>query len=268
MPSLVSLIVSLTHLALGASPALASSLPSSLPAISIGSSTGTSVGTAPIPAPIPDETPVHLGVSLLLGDEAGLDALLARQQDPSSADYHRWLTPEEFGERFGQPAEVYERAAGWLEGAGMMVTRFPNRIFLEAQGSAAQANALLSLRLWTVDARGPAVHVPDQPPTLPASLSDLVLHVSGLDTRGHFKHRLAALAEGALLRTSRDLRPLLQPPTAARGRLLRPGAKAGGARRSGERGQRAEPRGHRVLPAEHLGCRRSLRTGRAAQPAE
>src|SRR5215510_12806159 len=33
--------------------------------------------------------------------QAALEALLREQQDPSSANYHQWLTPEEFGDRFG-----------------------------------------------------------------------------------------------------------------------------------------------------------------------
>src|SRR5947209_12161801 len=36
-----------------------------------------------------------------LAQEADLTAFLAAQQDPSSADYHRWLTPEDYGRRFG-----------------------------------------------------------------------------------------------------------------------------------------------------------------------
>src|SRR4051794_11293899 len=33
--------------------------------------------------------------------EQQLDELLAAQQDPTSPRYHQWLTPEEFGRRFG-----------------------------------------------------------------------------------------------------------------------------------------------------------------------
>src|SRR5262245_8238127 len=33
--------------------------------------------------------------------QADLDALLAAQQDPNSPLYHQWLTPEQFGARFG-----------------------------------------------------------------------------------------------------------------------------------------------------------------------
>src|SRR5579862_7883265 len=33
--------------------------------------------------------------------QAALEQLLASQQDPSSPNYHKWLTPEEFGDQFG-----------------------------------------------------------------------------------------------------------------------------------------------------------------------
>src|SRR5215469_10131107 len=33
--------------------------------------------------------------------QAALDQLLAEQQDPSSANYRNWLTPEQFANRFG-----------------------------------------------------------------------------------------------------------------------------------------------------------------------
>ena len=33
--------------------------------------------------------------------ERTLQALLAAQQDPKSPQYHQWLTPAEYGQRFG-----------------------------------------------------------------------------------------------------------------------------------------------------------------------
>ena len=37
--------------------------------------------------------------------QADLDQLLAEQQDRSSRNYHAWLTPEQFGDRFGAQSE-------------------------------------------------------------------------------------------------------------------------------------------------------------------
>ncbi len=48
--------------------------------------------------------PIH-GMRLILGQTneqaAALEQLLEDQRNPSSPDYQRWLTPEEYGERFG-----------------------------------------------------------------------------------------------------------------------------------------------------------------------
>ena len=33
--------------------------------------------------------------------QKALEDLLARQQDPASPDYHNWLTPEQYADRFG-----------------------------------------------------------------------------------------------------------------------------------------------------------------------
>src|SRR5258708_1749874 len=63
----------------------------------------------PRATPANDQGPVEAsfktaGMALLLKQSAeqqdGIRQLLARQQDPSSPDYHKWLTPEEYGDRF------------------------------------------------------------------------------------------------------------------------------------------------------------------------
>ena len=38
---------------------------------------------------------------LTLSPAGGLDDFLRAQQTPGSPDYHRWLTPEQFAQRFG-----------------------------------------------------------------------------------------------------------------------------------------------------------------------
>src|SRR6476660_3657089 len=41
--------------------------------------------------------------------QADLEALLVRQQQPSSPDYHRWLTPQQFADRFGMSQQDISR---------------------------------------------------------------------------------------------------------------------------------------------------------------
>ena len=46
--------------------------------------------------------------------QAALKQLLAEQQDPSSPNYHKWLTPEQFGQRFGLSSADIVKITRWL----------------------------------------------------------------------------------------------------------------------------------------------------------
>ena len=53
--------------------------------------------------------------------QAELDALVEAQHDPASPLYHQWLTPAEYGERFGASAADVARVTAWLRGHGFTV---------------------------------------------------------------------------------------------------------------------------------------------------
>jgi hypothetical protein len=55
--------------------------------------------------------------------QAALDELLREQQDPRSPKYQKWLSPEEFGLRFGASNPDLDRVAGWLRAKGLEVDR-------------------------------------------------------------------------------------------------------------------------------------------------
>jgi pseudomonalisin len=63
-------------------------------------------------------------VALRGRDPAGLRALLAAQQDRASPAYHRWLTPAEFGARFGPAPHELHRVERWLRDRGCRVKRY------------------------------------------------------------------------------------------------------------------------------------------------
>src|ERR1700690_1186612 len=54
--------------------------------------------------------------------QADLENLLAAQQDPSSPDYHRWLTPEQYADRFGASPDDIAKVTAWLEQHNLHVT--------------------------------------------------------------------------------------------------------------------------------------------------
>src|SRR5262249_16767073 len=71
--------------------------------------------------------------------KADLENLLAQQQDPSSPHYHQWLTPQQFGARFGISAGDVDNIVHWLQSQGMRITGISNgRREIEFAGTAAQ----------------------------------------------------------------------------------------------------------------------------------
>src|SRR5438132_4493178 len=78
---------------------------------------------------VEDEASFDLIVSLKMQNREDLDRLITELHDPSSTHYHEWLTPEQFGERFGPSASDYEQVADWLTARGFEITkRWPSRL--------------------------------------------------------------------------------------------------------------------------------------------
>src|SRR5580693_2506383 len=85
-------------------------------------------------------------ITLLLrpsaAQQTALEQLLAEQQDPTSANYHDWLTPEAYAERFGTSAADLDKIAGWLRSQGFAVRYTARgRDFISFSGTASQAEA-------------------------------------------------------------------------------------------------------------------------------
>src|SRR5580700_1628478 len=53
--------------------------------------------------------------------ESTLQALLDQQHDKSSANYHRWLTPDQFGQQFGPADQDIQAVTSWLQSRGFQV---------------------------------------------------------------------------------------------------------------------------------------------------
>ena len=76
-----------------------------------------------------------------------LDQLLAEQQDRSSRNYHSWLTPEEFGDRFGASPNDAAQVVKWLQSEGLAVDEVSRaRSWIWFSGTAAQMQAALRNR--------------------------------------------------------------------------------------------------------------------------
>ena len=76
--------------------------------------------------------------------QADLERLLAEQQDRSSRNYHAWLTPEQFGDRFGASPNDVAQVVSWLQSEGLVVSATSRaRNWVRFSGTAGQMQTAL-----------------------------------------------------------------------------------------------------------------------------
>ena len=86
--------------------------------------------------------------------QAALEQLLADQHDAASPHFQEWLTPEQFGERFGPAQQDIDAVAGWLQDNGFHVDEIGRgRRTLEFSGTAGQVEHAFQtqMRQYEVD---------------------------------------------------------------------------------------------------------------------
>ena len=114
--------------------------------------------------------------------QADLDALLAAQQERGSPDYHRWLTPEQYGSRFGLSQGDINQVTRWLESAGFHVEGVPaSRNMITFRGTAQQVESALHTEMHRYAVDGKPHFANASEPSIPAALADVVLGFRGLN---------------------------------------------------------------------------------------
>ena len=91
------------------------------------------------------------GVTLVFhpsaAQQADLNNLLAQQQERSSPNYHKWLTPAQFADRFGM-SKRYRPRHTWLESQGFTVTSVANsRNQISFDGTVAQVESVFATEI-------------------------------------------------------------------------------------------------------------------------
>ncbi len=115
------------------------------------------------------------------GREQELRRFVQRQHEPGSAEFHRWLTPAEFGRRFGATDGELAQVTGWLRSHGFSVEPVSagRRLIVFSGTEGAVEDAFhVALRRYAVDG---AVRVGNgDDPQIPAALAGVVRGVLSL----------------------------------------------------------------------------------------
>lgn len=134
---------------------------------------------------------------------AALDGFLREVNDPSSANYHHWLTPQQFAANYGATADRIAVANSWLTSQGLSVESISaggTRIVVS--GFEFQIESAFAVSIHQYQVNGHIFFSNALQPSLPA---DVGLLFAGIDGLANFPTDLGTLANGNSARASTSI---------------------------------------------------------------
>jgi subtilase family serine protease len=119
--------------------------------------------------------------------QADLESLLAAQQNPTSPLFHQWLTPDQFGARFGMAQSDLATVQTWLEQQGFAVDSIGrSRNMIRFSGTAGQVEQAFQTQMHYFNVAGEKHLAPSTELSVPTAIAPVVETVRNLD---NFKPR-------------------------------------------------------------------------------
>jgi hypothetical protein len=113
--------------------------------------------------------------------ESTLQDLLVEQQTTSAANFHKWLTPAQFGQQFGPADADIQAVTSWLASFGFQGIKVSNgRTVIEFSGTAAQVETALHTPIHRYVVNGESHWANANDPQIPDALAPVVSGFSSL----------------------------------------------------------------------------------------
>ena len=146
-------------------------------------------------APVQTQT---ISIILQLRHVHELQEFIAASVNPNSDQYHQFLSVEEFTRQYSPSVADVERVKDALQALGIQVNEvYKNRLVISATGTAAQFNQFLGTEIHNYQEKNISYSKPNRHITIPDSLADVVLTVTGLNTKPHAQPRSHSIAKAS-----------------------------------------------------------------------
>ncbi len=126
---------------------------------------------------------VTLLTSPSASQQRALDKLMVDQQNPSSPNYHKWLTPAQYADRFGLSQNDIDKITTWLKSQGFTVISVGGgRNSIVFSGTAIQIEAAFQTEIHRYKIGGKEHFANATPVKIPAAWAGVVTGVRGLNS--------------------------------------------------------------------------------------
>ncbi len=115
--------------------------------------------------------------------QADLDLLLTQLQDPSSPNYHKFLTPAQFGSRFGMSQNDVNKIVAWLQAQGFHnISVASSRNEISFDGTVAQIESVFHTEMHNYLLDGEIYVANATEPSLPAAIAETAVGMRHLNS--------------------------------------------------------------------------------------
>ncbi len=118
---------------------------------------------------------MHLGTITLqtaptAAQESALKQLLAQQQERKSPNYHKWITPAQYADRFGLSQNDMQQLVAWLSAQGFtMIEPAHGRNWISFTGTAGEVENAFGTEIHHFNVKGELHYANATPPQIPAA---------------------------------------------------------------------------------------------------
>jgi trimeric autotransporter adhesin len=134
---------------------------------------------------VPDSTPTgRLTLTLKRSPQQqnALNQFLSDVHTKGTASYHQWLTPAQFGQKYGPADSDMTAVESWLQSHGFTIDKVGvGRTAIEFSGTAGQVKDAFHTELHTYKVNGEIHHANSTNPGIPAALSPVIAAVGTLN---------------------------------------------------------------------------------------
>src|SRR5271156_4085153 len=127
--------------------------------------------------------------------EAGLQQLLRDMHTPGTANFHKWLTPEQFGQQFGPSDQDVQGIEDWLQTKGFQILKVnPGKQTLEVAGTVGALQQAFHTSIHKYEVNGQQHYANAVNPEIPVALAPVLGGFASLNNfpLRHYSHFLGS----------------------------------------------------------------------------
>src|SRR6201986_3432671 len=107
--------------------------------------------------------------------EGALRQLLRDMHTPGSANFHKWLTPEQFGQQFGPSDEDVQTIEDWLQSQGFQILKVnPGKQTLDVSGTVGALQQAFHTAIHKYEVNGEQHYANAVAPEIPVALAPVL----------------------------------------------------------------------------------------------